>query len=100
MKYLIYTRDRWGVDTCNILICDTEGQADNLSTRYNKLKNRFNNLSESDVQYRKEELPKLSNDLRITSIELVGYLKYGWEMYSEEINCIKVKGVEEWYNMK
>lgn len=92
MKYLIYTRDRWGVDTCNILICDTEEQADNLVERYDKLKKRFNNLSESDVQYRKEELPKLSSDLQITSIELVGYLKDDWEMYFEEVNCIKAKG--------
>lgn len=90
MKYIIYTRDRWGVDTCNILICDTEEQADNLVERYDKLKNRFNNLSESDIQYRKEELPKLSNDLRITTIELRSYLKGDWEMYFEEVNCIKV----------
>lgn len=95
MKYLIYTRDRWGVDTCNILICDTEEQADYLVERYDKLKKRFNNLSESDIQYRKEELPKLSSDLRITSVELVGYLKYDWEMYSVEVNCIKVKGGKE-----
>lgn len=89
MKYLISSRDRWGVDTCSILICNTQEQADNLVERYDKLKNRFNNLSESDIQYRKEELPKLSNDLRITSVELVGYLKDNWEMYSEEVNCIK-----------
>lgn len=91
MKYLIYTRDRWGVDTCNILICNTQEQADNLVERYDKLKNRFNNLSEPDVQYRKEELPKLSNDLRITTIELRGYLKEDWEIYFEEVNCIKLE---------
>lgn len=91
MKYLIYLSDRWGVDTYNILICNTQEQADSLIERYDKLKKRFNNLSEVDVQYRKEELPKLSNDLQILNIELAEFLSYRCDMYSEDINYIKLE---------
>lgn len=93
MKYLIYLSDRWGVDTYNILICNTQEQSDSLIERYDKLKNRFNNMSEVDVQQRKEELPKLANDLQILNVELGGYLKDDWSMYAEEVSCIELESI-------
>lgn len=87
--YLLYLTDRWGVDTCNILICRTEEQADELLARYEVIKDRFNNLSESDTQHRNEEIPKLANDLQLSMWVLKAYLEEGYEMYLEEINLIK-----------
>lgn len=87
--YLLYLTDRWGIDTHNILICNTEEQADELLARYEVIKDRFNNLSESDIQHRNEEIPKLANDLQLSIWVLKAYLEEGYEMYSEEINFIK-----------
>ena len=89
MKYLISLTDRWGVDTENILICDTKQQADDLVKRYDLLKERFNNLDEDDIQHRKNEIPKLTEDLQLSACEIQSYLRSEWEMYFEEINCIK-----------
>ena len=93
--YLIYLTDRWGVDTYNILICSTEEQAENLVERYDKLKNRFNNLSEYDIQHRQDEIPKLADDLQIPTYVLKVYLKEDYEIYAEEVNCIRVEGHKE-----
>ena len=93
--YLIYLTDRWGVDTHNILICSTEEQAENLVKRYDKLKNRFNNLSEDDIQHRQDEIPKLADDLQIPTYVLKEYLKEDYETYAEEVNCIRVEGHKE-----
>ena len=89
MKYLISLTDRWGVDTENILICDTKQQANDLVKRYDLLKERFNNLDEDDIQHRKNEIPKLTEDLQLSVGEIQSYLRSEWEMYFEEINCIK-----------
>ena len=89
MKYLISLTDRWGVDTENILICDTKQQANDLVKRYDLLKERFNNLDEDDIQHRKNEIPKLTEDLQLSTGEIQSYLQSEWEMYFEEINCIK-----------
>ena len=89
MKYLISLTDRWGVDTENILICDTKQQANDLVKRYDLLKERFNNLGEDDIQHRKNEIPKLTEDLQLSAGEIQSYLRSEWEMYFEEINCIK-----------
>ena len=93
--YLIYLTDRWGVDTYNVLICSTEEQAENLVERYDKLKNRFNNLSEYDIQHRQDEIPKLAADLQIPTYVLKAYLEEDYEAYSEEVNCIRVEGYKE-----
>ena len=93
--YLIYLTDRWGVDTHNILICSTEEQAENLVERYDKLKNRFNNLSEYDIQRRQDEIPKLADDLQIPTYVLEAHLKEDYEIYAEEVNCIKLGGDKE-----
>ena len=93
--YLIYLTDRWGVDTYNVLICSTEEQAENLVERYDKLKNRFNNLSEYDIQHRQDEIPKLADDLQIPTYVLQEYLKEDYETYAEEVNCIRVEGYKE-----
>ena len=89
MKYLISLTDRCGVDTENILICDTKQQANDLVKRYDLLKERFNNLDEDDIQHRKNEIPKLTEDLQLSVGEIQSYIRSEWEMYFEEINCIK-----------
>ena len=89
MKYLISLTDRWGVDTENILVCDTKQQANDLVKRYDLLKERFNNLDEDDIQHRKNEIPKLTEDLQLSVGEIQSYIRSEWEMYFEEINCIK-----------
>ena len=86
--YLIYLTDRWGVDTYNILVCNTEEQAESLVERYDKLKKRFNNLSEEDIQHRKDEMPKLANDLQICVEVLQDYLQVRCDMYLEEVGYI------------
>lgn len=91
MMYLVYLTDRWGVDTYNILICNTQEQAECLITRYDKLKKRFNNLSEDDVQHRQDEIPKLADDLQIRVEALEDYLQERCDMYFEEVNYIKAK---------
>ena len=93
MKYLISLTDRWGVDTENILICDTKQQAVDLVKRYDLLKERFNNLDEGDIQHRKNEIPKLTEDLQLSVGEIQSYLRSEWEMYFKEINCIKQEGI-------
>lgn len=93
--YLIYLTDRWGVETYNILICNTEEQAESLVERYDKLKKRFNNLSEDDIQHRQVEIPKLADDLQIPTYALKAYLKEDYAAYSEEVNCIRVVGYKE-----
>jgi len=93
--YLIYLTDRWGVDTYNILICSTEEQAESLVERYDKIKKRFNNLSEYDIQHRQDEIPKLADDLQISTYVLKAYLKEDYEIYAEEVNCIRVVGDKE-----
>lgn len=90
MMYLIYLTDRWGVDTYNILVCNTEEQAESLVERYDKLKKRFNNLNEEDIQHRENEIPILARDLQITPKVLSVFLDGEYEGYSEKVNFIKM----------
>ena len=93
MMYLVYLTDRWGVDAYNILICNTEEQAESLVVRYDKLKKRFHNLSEEDIQHRKDETPKLADDLQICVEALQDYLQMHCDMWLEEVNHIKADSV-------
>ena len=86
MKTLVYLSDRWGVDSVNTLICSDYEYALNLLTEFNKIMTRFKNLDTETVEYRNVVIPILAKDLQISEQEFVTYLRYGWDMYIQEVN--------------